>query len=163
MQNQAPDPDLVGDLFWGIFKPQWIRLALLLDIFSPLSAGPASGEQVAQACQADPFTISALLDYFCAAQILEKDGDLYLLTSTAVTFLVHGRPAYVGDMILDYTNPALFESILASIRTGGPRTLNENFVQDAWLESYSLWRIPKSLEMGKAVGLSLPPAGFRFG
>lgn len=27
----APNPDLVGDLFWGIFKPQWIRLALTFD------------------------------------------------------------------------------------------------------------------------------------
>lgn len=126
---------------------------LVLDNFEHLADGAASGEQVAQACLADPFVISALLDYFCAAQILEKDGDLYSLTPTAVTFLVHGRPAYVGDMILDYTGRPLFESILVSIRTGEPRTLNENFVQDAWLESYSLWRIPKSLEMWRATGV----------
>ncbi|MCC6567805.1 MAG: hypothetical protein IT315_01060 [Anaerolineales bacterium] len=30
MDNSPPNPDLVGDLFWGIFKPQWIRLALTL-------------------------------------------------------------------------------------------------------------------------------------
>ncbi|MCC6568486.1 MAG: class I SAM-dependent methyltransferase, partial [Anaerolineales bacterium] len=63
-------------------------------------------------------------------------------------------PAYAGDMILDYTSPALFESILNSIRTGKPHSLNENFVQDAWLESYSEWRIPKSLEMWKAAGIT---------
>ncbi len=32
MKNE-PNPDLVGDLFWGVFKPQWIRLALHLDMF----------------------------------------------------------------------------------------------------------------------------------
>ncbi|MCC6567808.1 MAG: hypothetical protein IT315_01075 [Anaerolineales bacterium] len=33
MDNSLPNPDLVGDLFWGVFKPQWIRLALTSDIF----------------------------------------------------------------------------------------------------------------------------------
>lgn len=31
--ENAINPDLVGDLFWGIFKPQGIRIALTLDIF----------------------------------------------------------------------------------------------------------------------------------
>jgi ubiquinone/menaquinone biosynthesis C-methylase UbiE len=43
---------------------------------------------------------------------------------------------------------------LNSIRTGQPCSLNENFVQDAWLESYSQTRIPKSLEMWQAAGVS---------
>ncbi|MBV6395198.1 MAG: 3-hydroxy-5-methyl-1-naphthoate 3-O-methyltransferase [Anaerolineales bacterium] len=154
MNNPTPNPNFVGDLFWGIFKPQWIRLALTLDIFTPLAASPFNAEQVAQACHCDSFPIQALLDYFCAVHILDKRGDLYALTPTAETFLVRGREAYAGDMILDYTSPALFESILNSIRTGKPRSLNENFVQDAWLESYSAWRIPKSLEMWKAAGIT---------
>ena len=155
MGTSSPNPDLVGDLFWGIFKPQWIRLALTLDVFTPLAAaGPASAEQVARACQCDAFAIGALLDYFCAVHILERRGDLYALTPTAETFLVRGRKAYAGDMVLDYTSPAIFDSILNSIRTGKPRSLNENFVQDAWLESYSAWRISKSLEMWRAAGIS---------
>ena len=27
MDNQLPNPDLIGDLVWGVFKPQWIRMA----------------------------------------------------------------------------------------------------------------------------------------
>lgn len=34
MADSLPNPDLVGDLFWGVFKPQWIRLALTLGIFT---------------------------------------------------------------------------------------------------------------------------------
>lgn len=152
-KNQHLNPGLVGDLFWGIFRPQWIRLALTLDIFTPLAAAPASAEQVAQACQSDAFAIGALLDYFCGVNILERRGDLYALTPNAETFLMRGRKAYAGDMILDYTSPALFESILNSIRTGKPHALNDNFAQDAWLESYSTWRIPKNLEMWRAAGI----------
>ena len=154
MDNTSPNPDLIYDLFGGIFKPQFIRIALLLDVFTPL-AHPSTAGQVAQACHCDAAGMKALLDYFVAAQILEKRGDLYSLTLTAETFLVRGRNAYAGDMLLDYTDPKMYDSILESIRTGELHSLNENFVQDAWLESYSPTRIPKSLEMWKAAGVPI--------
>lgn len=150
--NDLPNPDLIYDLFGGIFKPQFIRIALLLDVFTPL-ARPSTAEQIAQACRADSTGIKALLDYLHAAGLLERDGDRYVLTPTAETFLVRGRKTYAGDMLLDYTDPKMYKSILESIRTGQPRSLDENFVQDAWLESYSPTRVPKSLEMWKAVGV----------
>lgn len=123
-------------------------------MFTPLAPGPATAEKVASACQSDAVGIKALLDNLCAARVLGLRGAQYALTPTAQAFRVRGRKAYVGDMILDYTNPAMFDSILNSIRTGTPRSLNENFVQDAWLESYSAWRIPKSLEMWQTAGIT---------
>lgn len=68
-------------------------------------------------------------------------------------FLVKGRKAYVGDMILQYTDKALFDKIQQSLRSGKPFSFGENFVQDAWLESYLPWRISKSLEMWQAAGI----------
>lgn len=152
--NALPNPDLIYDLFGGIFKPQFIRIALLLDVFTPLAERPSTAQQIAQACHADSTGIQTLLDNFVAAQILEKHNDLYALTLTAETFLVRGRNAYAGDMLLDYTDPKMYDSILDSIRTGQPRSLNENFVQDAWLESYSPTRVSKSLEMWQAAGVT---------
>ncbi len=145
---------MIYDLFGGIFKPQFIRIALLLDVFTPL-AHPSTAEQIAQACHSDSTGIKILLDYLSAVGLLERDNDRYSLTLTAETFLARGRKAYAGDMILDYTDPKMYDSILESIRTGQPRSLNENFVQDAWLESYSQTRIPKSLEMWKAAGVEI--------
>ena len=152
--DNLPNPDLIYDLFGGIFKPQFIRIALLLDVFTPLAERPSTAGQIAQACRADSTGIQTLLDNFVAAQILEKHNDLSALTLTAETFLVRGRNAYAGDMILDYTDPKMYDSILDSIRTGQPRSLNENFVQDAWLESYSQTRVSKSLEMWQAAGVT---------
>lgn len=151
--NNLPDPDLIYDLFGGIFKPQFVRLALQLDVFTPL-AEPSTTEQVAKACDCDTTGMKALLDYLCALQLLERNDERYSLTHTAEIFLVRGRKAYAGDMILDYTDPTMYASILNSIRTGQPRSLDENFVQDAWLESYSQTRVPKSLEMWRAAGVS---------
>jgi hypothetical protein len=44
MGNTVPqlNPDLVNDLYWGIFKPQFIRLALQLHVFTSLVAGSAT-------------------------------------------------------------------------------------------------------------------------
>jgi C-methyltransferase len=153
MSESAPDPDLVGSLFWGVFKPQFIRLALQIDLFSPLADGPATAETVAQACGCHTFGMKALLDYFCSLHILECHDDHYSLTATAETFLIPRRKAYTGDMILHYTSHELWDNVLDTLRSGNPRWLGENFVQDAWLESYSAWRIPKSLEMWQAAGV----------
>ncbi|MBV6391977.1 MAG: L-tyrosine C(3)-methyltransferase [Anaerolineales bacterium] len=149
-----PNPDLIYDLFGGIFKPQFIRIALQFDVFTPLAENPSTAEQIAQACGCDTTGMKILLDYFCALQLLTFKDNRYSLALDAATFLVRGRKAYAGDMILDYTDPALYASIAQSIRSGQPKWLNENFAQDAWLESYSQTRIPKSLEMWQAAGVS---------
>lgn len=151
--TNLPNPDLIYDLFGGIFKPQFIRIALQLDVFTPLAEHPSTAEQIAQACGCDSTGIKFLLDNLCAAQLLTLEDNRYSLTLDAATFLVRGRKAYAGDMILDYTDPVLYASIAQSIRSGQPKWLNENFVQDAWLESYSQTRVPKSLEMWRAAGI----------
>jgi len=155
MGDTAPEinPDLVYDLHWGIFKPQLIRLALQLDVFTPLAAGSTTAEQVAQSCHCDAFGIKSLLDYLCSLQVLECHGNNYALTPTADTFLVKDRKAYVGDLILHDTDRALFDNIEQSLRNGEPSSLAEHFDQDAWLESYRTWRIPESLEMWQAAGI----------
>jgi len=81
------NPDLVYDLFWDIFKPQFIRLALQLDVFTPLAAGSTTAEQVAQSCHCDTWGMKSLLDYLCSLQVLECHGNSYALTPTAATFL----------------------------------------------------------------------------
>jgi SAM-dependent methyltransferase len=157
MGDTAPEfnPDLVYDLYWGVFKPQFIRLALQLNVFTPLAAGSTTAEQVAQSCHCDTFGIKSLLDYLCSLQVLESHDNIYALTPTAATFLVKDRKAYVGEMILHYTDKALFHSIQQSLRSGQPFSLGEDFVQDAWLESHLPWRIPKSLEMWQAAGMEI--------
>lgn len=147
------NPDLVYDLFWGTFKPQLIRLALQLDVFTPLAAGSTTADQVAQFCHCDTIGIKRLLDYLCGLQVLECHDNTYALTPTSATFLVKGQKAYVGDMILSYTDPAFFDKIQQSLRSGKPNFLTEYFAQDAWLESYLPWRIPQSLEMWQAAGV----------
>jgi SAM-dependent methyltransferase len=157
MNGTSPElnADLVYDLFWGIFKPQFVRLALQLEIFTQVAAGSTTAEQVAQSCKCNASGVKCLLDYLCSLKVLERNGGDYSLTPTTATFLVKGQKSYVGDMIMHYTDKALFDNIKESLCSGKPSVLGENFVQDAWLDSYLPWRIPKSLELWQAADVKL--------
>ncbi len=149
----VPDPDLVYGGYTGIYKGQLVRIALLLDVFSPLAAGRADAETVAKACRCYPVGMRALLNYLTSIKLLEREGTTYALTPTAATFLVRGRTTYAGDNVLGETSPETWEARLTAFRTGQPCHLEEFWPQDAWLESYSSWRPAKSREMWKAAGI----------
>ncbi|UCC61445.1 MAG: hypothetical protein JSV36_11565 [Anaerolineae bacterium] len=151
----TPDPDLIYSLYTGSFKPQIVRMALLLGIFAPLSEGPRDAAAVAQACGCDPFGTSAVLDYLSSLDLLTRQEDTYALTPTAVTFLVPGDKAYVGDLVLSFTGTMMWDTVLQALRSGQPAPFEGEalFAMDAWLESYIAWLVPNSLEMWQAAGI----------
>ncbi len=156
--SQQPNPDLIYDLYTGIFLPQIVRLALQVDVFSPLADGPADAATVARACGCSPAGAAHLLDVLVSAQVLTRQGGRYALGVSAATFLVRGRPAYAGDLILAWTGPTIWESVQWAVRSGQPAPFEEYHEQDAWLESYSERRIANNLEMWQAAGIRPQPA-----
>ncbi|RME42462.1 MAG: methyltransferase domain-containing protein [Chloroflexi bacterium] len=151
----VPNSDLVYNLYGGGFLGQFTRLALLLDVFTPLSAGPAGAESVAAACNADVTGIRALLDQLCSSEVLEYQPETcaYALTPSAAAFLVRGAKTYAGDWVLANTDPAMWDRMLDTIRSGEPAGYILPWAQDAWLESYSPSRAAYSLELWRTVGL----------
>lgn len=155
--NAAPDPAQIYDLYTGAFRPQIMRLALQLDVFAPLARGPAEAASVARACGCSEAGISHLLEVLAGAGMLTRQEGRYALTPSAANFLVRGRPAYAGDLILAWTGPEIWQSAAHAVRTGLPAAFEEYHEQDAWLESYSEWRIADSLEMWRAAGVEPQP------
>lgn len=155
-QKNNPEGDRIYDLYTGVYKPQIIRIALALDVFTPLNYGPRTVEQVAQACQCEVVGMRHLLNYLTSLNVLVKQDDEYSLTPEAATFLVRGNKAYTGDLIMNFVGPVPWESIQESIRSGRPRNvdLEIHFAQDAWIESYRASRIPSSLEMWSIAGIN---------
>lgn len=68
----SPDPKLIYSLYLGVYKPQALRIALLLDLFSPLADGSASAPEPARACGCDEFAPGALLNYLGCLELLER-------------------------------------------------------------------------------------------
>lgn len=154
-QNHLPEGDHIYDLYTGAYKPHIIRVALALDVFSPLAAGPAKSEAVAQACQCDEEGIRRLLDYLTGLMVLVKQGEEFSLSPDAATFLVPGSKAYAGDLIMHFASTAPWDGLRESIHDGHPRVMDHeiDFAQDAWIESYRVARIPSSLEMWAKAGI----------
>lgn len=153
--SEGPDTDLAYELYFSGLKAQLTRLALLLDVFSPLAAGPASADQVARACGCDPEGVRLLLDYLAALGLLERRDGLYGLTSTARAFMVPASRSYAGDVMLTFTAPGTWDSIQQVIRTGHHAEIEteRDHAQDAWIESHSQWRTASAAEMWRKAGV----------
>jgi SAM-dependent methyltransferase len=153
--SELPEGDRIYDLYTGVYKPQIIRNALMIDVFSPLDGGPADYETVARACQCDAVGIQRLLDYLSCLKVLNKQADKYSLSPSASVFLVRGKKTYAGDLVTQFTGPEPWLSVQESIRKGQPHSIDQeiHFAQDAWIESYRQARIPSSLEMWASVGI----------
>jgi SAM-dependent methyltransferase len=153
--DNLPEGDRIYDLYTDVYKPQVVRVALALDVFTPLAGGATTAEAVARFCQCDLAGMRHLLDYLASLDVLARQGDTYALSQEAATFLVRGSKAYAGDLIMHFTGSAPWESLAETIHTGRPRPfdLEIHFAQDAWIESYRSARLPSSLEMWAKVGV----------
>lgn len=149
----VPDPNVIYALYTPGFKPQVARVALLLDVFSPLAQGPLDADAVARARECSPQGIRMLLDYLAGVGLLRLEDGQYGLTATAATFLVPGEPAYAGDWVLAETDPRFWEEVLASVRAGERAEARFPWPQDAWLESYRPDRREQALAMWRAAGI----------
>jgi len=144
----SPDPDSVYGLFTGAYKPQLVRVALALDVFTPLASGPADAEAVARSCGCSAAGVRLLLDYLSSIGVLERQADWYALTPTASAFLVPGSPCYAGDVLLQRTAAETVEGYVAAVRSGRPCRPARPWAQEAWLQSYGssqpaldMWRL----------------------
>jgi SAM-dependent methyltransferase len=151
----SPDPSIVYSLFTGAYKPQLLRIALTLDVFTPLASGSADARAVAQACGCSPSGIRLLLDYLSAIGVLERNEDNYALTPTASTFLVPKKQSYVGDVILQRTSAETVEGYLGALRSGQPYNPIRPWAQGAWLQSHGSPQ--PALEMWRLAGLEPGP------
>jgi len=151
-----PDAELFYGLYDGVFKPQLIRIAIVLGMFAPLSREPLDANELANASGFPVEGIQRLADYLVAAGLLAKSGLRYSLTPTAEKFLVPTSEAYAGDLILGFTGKRFWDSVISSLRSGKPAALLERFDQDAWVESYRESRVASSLGMWQAAGIPAP-------
>ena len=155
--TSLPNSDPIYGLYGGGFFGQFTRLALLLDVFTPLSSGPKSAADVALSCQANPDGIRALLNYLNSMNVINyaPKTDTFSLAQTAAAFLVRDEKTYAGDWVLANTDPVLWDKMLQTLRTGTSAGYALPWAQDAWLESYSPSRIEYSLELWRTVGIKV--------
>jgi len=86
-------------MIWSYAITGTLLAAVRVNLFTALAEGPATAGESAARCGTHPYNTEKLLVACTAMGLLEKEGGTYRNTACADHYLVHGRPAYQGDLI----------------------------------------------------------------
>jgi ubiquinone/menaquinone biosynthesis C-methylase UbiE len=95
--------------------------ALEYDFFTHIDNGAHSADEVARQAGTDPRATRIVLDSLLAMDLIEKRDGCYYLPPISETFLVRGKPTYVGDF--RHVALALWDGLAhlkESLKTGKP-------------------------------------------
>lgn len=101
-------------------------------LFTHLEDGSATAAQLAERAGASERGVQALLDGLTAMQLVHVEDGRYRNADDASTFLVEGRPGYVGGFVTQVLHPH-FANILQlprAVRSGAPITEDNHSVAD---------------------------------
>jgi predicted O-methyltransferase YrrM len=121
--------------YWQAFT---LHTGVKLDVFSILSQGALSAENVARHIQADLRGTTILLNALAAMGLLEKRKDAYVATQPAIEFLNKTSPGYVGHMILHHHHLSQSWSRMDdAVRKGRPvRDRVSSTPDDQWRQAF---------------------------
>lgn len=109
--TSGPSPDHIMQVGMGFFASKTLLSAVELDLFTELTFGPKTGEQLRQALNLHHRAIPDFTDALLALGFLERDGDgteaLYANTAESALFLDKNSPHYIGG-ILEMANDRLY-------------------------------------------------------
>ncbi len=122
MENSAPRPDTINALRFGTDASFAMLAGMQLDVFTPLSNGSLTAEQIANAIGVAPTRLPLLLYALVAAGLLTEQDGQFANTPEAQHFLVKDSPSYMGNvhaLLLNQWERKL--KTAASLRTGIPQ------------------------------------------
>jgi hypothetical protein len=149
-------PEKIMQLGWGFTAAKTLLSAIELGVFTELSNGPLSLEELTAAVSIHQRSARDFLDTLVSLGMLERTGKKYINTPETAMFLVRGKPEYIGGM-LEMCNERLYPfwgHLTDGLRTGLPQ--NEIRSGGAGLFE-SLYNDPTKLRLflGAMTGLSM--------
>ena len=122
MTSAIPQPETIQKLGSAAFPAFAMMAGMQLEVFTPLSEGPMSTEQLAEALGVGPAKLTPLLYALVSAGLLTIEDERFANTPEADRYLVRGKPTYLGDRHFFYA--ARYQETMqtaASIRAGRPQ------------------------------------------
>jgi ubiquinone/menaquinone biosynthesis C-methylase UbiE len=124
IQERQPEEGWkVSDLMMmhlGFAPSRILATALELSVFSHISAGKKTVEEVAAAAGTTERGMHILLDALVGIQLLNRNSQGYMLTPIAAQCLVRESPDYMGDMLGIDRIWAAWGNLTETVRTGKP-------------------------------------------
>ncbi|MBO0729619.1 MAG: methyltransferase domain-containing protein [Acidimicrobiaceae bacterium] len=105
----------------GGLSDYWcLAAAVELEVVPHLTDGPATADELARSCGAEPGRMRALLGGLVAMELLRVSDGRYALCDAAAEVLIPGRPGYMGQLVLESPGPADNWPALARTTRGQP-------------------------------------------
>jgi hypothetical protein len=121
MQNPTWTPPELLKMSGSYWEACALHAGVKLDLFTPLTKGPATAAELARQLGLDVRGLAMLLDALAALELLAKDGACYQATPFAAQFLAADSPAYLGHIIQHHHHLVDSWSRLdQAVRTGEP-------------------------------------------
>jgi 2-polyprenyl-3-methyl-5-hydroxy-6-metoxy-1,4-benzoquinol methylase len=131
MPSASPSPALFFDTMNAFQRTEILRTAIELNLFTVVSEGKSSVDQIAAACQASPRGIRILADSLTIIGFLRKQEEHYYVTSDTQVFLTRNSPAYLGGASEFLLTPQIrdcFSHLTTAVRRGGTAVSDEGTV-----------------------------------
>jgi SAM-dependent methyltransferase len=125
MKN-LPPPSTIQRHAYAIYRPLAMLAGMKLDLFTPLASGPMTAAELSKALGLRPDKLSPLLLALVHADLLTLADDRFSNTPETDTYLVKGRPTYMGsahELYTDMWSAAL--GVAQSIGSGVPHARHD--------------------------------------
>ena len=126
--SHSPSPALFFETASAFERTEALRTAVELDLFSLISAGHQTAEEIAARCNTSPRGTRILANYLVSLGFLLKTGDQYQLTHDSAVYLDRKSPNYLGeamDYLVSTQIRSCFGSLTDAVRNGGTALANE--------------------------------------
>lgn len=153
--QNAPNPGLIMQLALAYRSSAVFFAASDFDVFSALANGAMTAQELAARSGAQPEPMRMVLESCVDVGLLSRDGARYVNTPTADTFLVRGRPAFLGGA-LTYARdlyPA-WGGLADLVKTGKPTMPPETILGDDKAKTRAF--VMAMHERAKGIGSVLP-------
>lgn len=92
-------PGRIMELSWGFAAGCVLDAAVRLDFFTHIDRGCVTEQEIATAAQASLRGTRALLNALVGLSLLTRQEGMYRLTPLSQTYLVRGKPFYLGKLV----------------------------------------------------------------
>ncbi|HYH01437.1 MAG TPA: class I SAM-dependent methyltransferase [Terriglobales bacterium] len=121
--SDRPNPGLLMKLSFAFAETQVLQTATELDLFTHIDNGLHTARELAEASHANERGVRILANALVGLKVLDKDGDRFLLTDAAKTFLSKKSSAYLGGWFKQIDEmKAQWRNLNDVVRTGRPAT-----------------------------------------
>ena len=116
--SDQPSPAKIMQIATGHWASRILNSAVEFEVFRHLEAAPATAAELAERAAISPRGAQALLDGALGLGLVTKEGDAYRNGDEAATFLVKGKPTYLGFAGMASLDWSEWADLDQAIRTG---------------------------------------------